>query len=356
MKYLLKSLIIIICTSLFFCEFFIYYLVISQCQYNDKIKETDRSKKITAMIIADTHLLGPHRGHWFDKLRREWQMHRSFQTSITLFQPEIVFILGDLFDEGDYVKHDDFYEYVDRFHRLFYVPRGTRIIAVPGNHDVGFHYRMHPFFTDRFEQTFNNTGVSLISIKDVHFVTINSMAMQNDRCYFCESAKEELEKVTRTLGCYKEPQSCARNTFRRNIKYSRPILMQHFPTFRVSDEVCLEHDSEKLEQYRENWEVLSKESTQLLGSALNPRLAFGGHSHHSCRLINSLGIEEFTVASYSWRNKNQPSFLLALKYCKICLHILLIHAHIYEINYIVHNALHTFSANKPNKDEAPGPP
>ena len=46
------------------------------------------------MLLADTHLLGPYRGHWFDKLRREWQMHRAFQTAITLHKPEVVFILG----------------------------------------------------------------------------------------------------------------------------------------------------------------------------------------------------------------------------------------------------------------------
>lgn len=48
------------------------------------------------MVLADTHLLGSRNGHWFDKWRREWQMHRAFQTAMTLHQPEIVFILGTL--------------------------------------------------------------------------------------------------------------------------------------------------------------------------------------------------------------------------------------------------------------------
>ena len=48
------------------------------------------------MILTDTHLLGPHNGHWLDKLRREWQMHRSFQTTMTLFRPEVVFFLGTI--------------------------------------------------------------------------------------------------------------------------------------------------------------------------------------------------------------------------------------------------------------------
>lgn len=46
-------------------------------------------------MVADTHLLGPFRGHWFDKLRREWQMKRTFATAMTLHQPEVVVFLGE---------------------------------------------------------------------------------------------------------------------------------------------------------------------------------------------------------------------------------------------------------------------
>ncbi|MBN3290763.1 MPPE1 Metallophosphoesterase, partial [Polypterus senegalus] len=55
---------------------------------------------LRVLVLSDTHLLGAINGHWFDKLRREWQMERAFQTALWLLQPEIVFILGDIFDEG----------------------------------------------------------------------------------------------------------------------------------------------------------------------------------------------------------------------------------------------------------------
>lgn len=47
--------------------------------------------------MADTHLLGPRRGHWFDKIRRESQMHRAFQAIMTLHKPEAVFFLGNFY-------------------------------------------------------------------------------------------------------------------------------------------------------------------------------------------------------------------------------------------------------------------
>lgn len=51
---------------------------------------------VKVMIIADTHLLGSRNGHWFDKLRREWQMHKAFQAAMTLHKPELVFVLGNI--------------------------------------------------------------------------------------------------------------------------------------------------------------------------------------------------------------------------------------------------------------------
>lgn len=109
-----------------------------QCTWPRKI-----DSPVRAMLIADTHLLGPIRGHWLDKLRREWQMHRSFQTAVNIFQPGIIFVLGDVFDEGDIVNQREFRRYVIRFERLFRPPSDTQMYSIIGNHDAGFHYRYH---------------------------------------------------------------------------------------------------------------------------------------------------------------------------------------------------------------------
>lgn len=36
---------------------------------------------------------------------------------------------------------EDFDNYVRRFYSLFSTPDGTELHVVPGNHDMGFHYR-----------------------------------------------------------------------------------------------------------------------------------------------------------------------------------------------------------------------
>lgn len=77
----------------------------NKCSWPDKNNQRNShaTKKLKTFFIADPHLLGPFRGHWFDKLRREWQMQRAFQASNNLLNPDVVFILGDLFDEGEIV-------------------------------------------------------------------------------------------------------------------------------------------------------------------------------------------------------------------------------------------------------------
>ena len=109
--------------------------------------------------------------------------------------------------------------------------------------------------------------------------------------------------------------------------------------YRESDEICNELDQAPDEikdiKFRERWECLSMEASeqvhkisyriviiielvnfykkkinlQLL-DILNPRLIINGHTHHGCRRIHRKDMLEFTIPSFNWRNKNNPSLLL----------------------------------------------
>lgn len=219
-------------------------------------------------------------------------------------------ILGDVFDEGNWVNDKGFEEYVERFRSIFYVPATTRIYATHGNHDVSFHYAMHPHLINRFNRAFNSSGVQLIREKKktsdgrvhvVNFVTVNSMAMEGDGCSLCNEAEFNIKEIERKL-----------QQLKKKNKYSQPIVLQHFPLFRLSDDDCLDKNSDNRDKYRERHDTLSKASTEFLSKSLQPRAYFSGHSHHYCRLQNQLGISEFTVASFNWRNLLNPSFLLAI--------------------------------------------
>ena len=300
---LIALVIAIIIGTVVFCEFLMYYVwIASFCRWPVKpSKESETTKCLKSMILADTHLLGNKRGHPFDKLRREWQMHRSFSTSVTIFDPSLIAILGDVLDEGLIASPEEFEDYVKRFHYVFPFTRDDdhRMVVVVGNHDIGFHDRVfvYPFLRERFEKRFNVSLVEDITFKGVTFVSVNSMAMDMDRCSLCEAAQEEIQKLGQRLKKQK----------------IRPILLTHFPLFRVDDRHCNDSDSapneEKTKLFREGTDCLIRESTDFLIHHLNPSLVLNGHTHHSCTTYWPT-FKEYTVASFNWRNRPDPSFLL----------------------------------------------
>ncbi|KAL1491182.1 hypothetical protein ABEB36_011820 [Hypothenemus hampei] len=302
-----------------YCEFLIYYIVQIQCGWPelDSLKAdpnitSSLDEHLKVVILADIHLLGSRHGHWFDKLRREWQMYRAFQTALTIHKPEVVFVLGDLLDEGSFCSDKEFDYYVDRFNSLFGVPDDVYLYMVVGNHDIGFHYAVQKHRKQRFDTAFNTSGVQLLTLKGSHFVLVNSIALEGDGCSFCYSAEVQLAEISKKLLCTEKHCDLKAN---RLEKYSRPILMQHYPLFRESDEQCDDFDSapmpQKRERFREKWECLSKEATYQLLKQIKPRLVLSGHTHHGCTRNLALGNGiEITMPSFSWRNKNNPNYAL----------------------------------------------
>ncbi|XP_041975755.1 metallophosphoesterase 1-like [Aricia agestis] len=294
----------------FYCEYLIYLVVVAQCAW-PTLQNADTLK---VLIIADPHLLGPFRGHWLDKWRREWQMKQAFQAIMTLHEPEVVFVLGDLFDEGEWTDHEQFKDYVDRFYNIFYVPEPTKMYVTVGNHDIGFHNRIWRGSAERFEKYLKAPSVQHIILKENHFVLLNSMALEGDNCRLCTTARRAIEKLSDSLRCAEIPSDCENGP---KFNYSKPILMQHFPLYRTSDSKCTDEDSpplpERNKQFRNKIDAISHEATEYIVAKLKPRAVFGGHTHHGCLLPHSHGDTEFleySVPSFSWRNRRNPKYML----------------------------------------------
>jgi len=43
---------------------------------------------------------------------------------------------------------------------------------------------------------------------------------------------------------------------------------------------------------------------------VQPRLVFGGHTHHGCHIEHTNGVHEYSISSFNWRNKYNPSYML----------------------------------------------
>ncbi|XP_047985428.1 metallophosphoesterase 1 homolog [Leguminivora glycinivorella] len=296
-----------------YCEFLIYYVVTAQCSWPE-LPASGGTQELKALIIADTHLLGPYRGHWLDKWRREWQMQQAYRSIMTLHRPEAVFVLGDLFDEGEWTNDIQFQDYVQRFYKLFQVDDGVTMQVVVGNHDIGFHSKIWPGSVERFNKALNSSSVKFVTIKGNHFILLNSMAMHGDSCRLCREAMFSLNRIAKSLECSKNPSEC---TEIPNFTYSQPILMQHFPLYRISDAQCTEPDAPPLplrnKKFRNRIDSLSQEATDYLTRTLKPRAVFGGHTHHGCLVHHKdkdVDFYEYSVPSFSWRNRPDPKYML----------------------------------------------
>ncbi|KAK6024434.1 Ser/Thr phosphatase family protein [Ostertagia ostertagi] len=310
--------------------------------YDDYREGRCLTNELRVFFISDTHLLGERQGHWFDKLRRyfsrlgfsvlpvdvlgvelkwEWQMYRAYQSALHLLAPDAVFFLGDLMDEGQWGDRSTFHKYADRFDSLFRSSssNGPPVHVLAGNHDIGFHYAVSPSRVEWFEKRFNRSTVDVVVIEGQPFILVTSMALHGDGCRFCYEAERELDEIAKELNCSKL-DTCEKNASHRFQSYRRPILLQHFPLFRLNDNECLrdedfdDDDPNRDDPYRPKWEALSEESTELLLQKLEPRAVFNGHSHRGCKKRWSQpagGFWEYTVNSFSWRNGNRPTFLMA---------------------------------------------
>ncbi|XP_015794577.1 metallophosphoesterase 1 isoform X1 [Tetranychus urticae] len=260
-------------------------------------------KWLRVMILTDVHLLGKRKGHPVDQFVREWEMSIAFQTAVKLRQPEMVIFLGDLLDEGLTVDQDDFNKYVERFKRTFPMTEETKKIFIVGNHDIGFHDRVayYPYLRKRWEKAFNSSLADITTVKGIKFITINSMAIEGDGFDLVQETKENLLRVEDSL--------------KKSDLPGRPIILQHFPLYRKNDDICHEIDSQKgkdrFHEFNPGLECLSPKVSEMLLNKFKPRLIFNGHIHSGCVVNHTkYDAEEWTVASFSWRNRQDPNFLL----------------------------------------------
>uniref|UniRef100_UPI00398F4231 metallophosphoesterase 1 isoform X4 n=1 Tax=Pristiophorus japonicus TaxID=55135 RepID=UPI00398F4231 len=251
--FLLLRLLALGCAAVLFCELGIYYTVLLGCGWPQLKAAAHRGQGwssppvLRALFLADTHLLGALKGHWLDKLRRM-----------------------------------DWYK------------------------------------LQRFEGVFNFTSAKVVTRKGINFVLVNSIALQGDDCSICRKVENDLQQLSLALNCSRQldPDNSSENCKEKEIfPASAPILLQHFPLYRTSDEECTGEDSASPEEkkllFREKYDTLSREASNKLLWWFHPRLILSGHTHSACTVLHGNHLAEISIPSFNWRNRNNPSFLLA---------------------------------------------
>ncbi|XP_053202011.1 metallophosphoesterase 1 homolog [Panonychus citri] len=258
---------------------------------------------VKVMILSDPHLLGKRKGHPVDQFTREWEMSIAFQLAKSIRKPDVIIFLGDLLDEGLTVDENGFDKYVDRFEKIFSIEDPIEKIFIVGNHDIGFHDRVaaYPYLRKRWEKAFNSSLAKLVTIKGIKFISINSMAIEGADFSLVQEMENYLSVVDEQLTKSNLPGD--------------PILLLHFPLYRINDDICHEIDSQKgqdrLNNFTPGVESLSKRTSDNLLERYRPRLIFNGHIHSGCVVNHTKhDSQEWTVASFNWRNRQDPNYLL----------------------------------------------
>ncbi|KAK7944860.1 hypothetical protein WMY93_000588 [Mugilogobius chulae] len=222
---------------------------------------------------------------------------KGFPNRAVALKPEIVFILGDIFDEGKWSSQKHWEDDVRRFHRMFRHSPDTELVVLVGNHDIGFHYEMDWFKLQRFEKVFNASSTRIVTKKGVNFLLVNSVALHGDGCPICQSVEKELIRLSKDLNCSLQSSGGSSSSTdscdgAQPYPPSPPIMLQHYPLYRVSDASCTGGVTEA-------------------AAVVPARLILSGHTHSGCEVIHENKYVEISVPSFSWRNRNNPSFILA---------------------------------------------
>lgn len=88
------------------------------------------------MLVADPQLIGNNEP-WITRYDSDRNLRKSFESALTIVQPEVVIFLGDLMDLGSYASDKEFQGYLERFHDIFKIPQHVHVNYIPGDNDIG---------------------------------------------------------------------------------------------------------------------------------------------------------------------------------------------------------------------------
>ena len=112
------SILMLIC--IYYANILLILLGLSQCDWPDISGRKSSDNYTNVMLLTDIHLRYDNNiFNHSENLWREYQMSWSFGLAKRTFEPEAIFILGDLFDDGINYDQKQFDNLYDKFSKLF---------------------------------------------------------------------------------------------------------------------------------------------------------------------------------------------------------------------------------------------
>ncbi|KAI5060383.1 hypothetical protein GOP47_0024803 [Adiantum capillus-veneris] len=295
--------------------------------------------QLKAMVVGDLHL-GGATTLWLDRARRDAFMKASLKRAFQTLKPHSLLVLGDVSDWGRKSTKEQWHSVILRFKDMTMPFSGLPFHVLPGNHDVGDYYQITTSLMQQFVDAFpglDDTGNEVFMIRNITFISLNAMALACEECPLYNTLKkvvEHLEVVLQTaVQSAEHTQQADLPIHSPEYASTRPILLTHLPLYREDEGVCdsadipicapwheVEGGCKSLFQsptlyhkkinYRSRIDMLSLNTSRLLLSVFKPRLVLSAHAHRFCSRAVEDGVKEITVSTFTWRNRDDPSFLL----------------------------------------------
>lgn len=289
----------LVCLALIFLWPGLFNAYASTCSWPELVPAAQQPTKqpTRALIIADPHILGNRRGK-LDLAWTDWALHSAFSALLHRHRPDVVLHLGDLFDSGRSATWSQWTAYLSRARHIFQTETPSHFTV--GNHDIGWAYRLSPSAEDRFSASVGPAN-ELFHVSNISFLKLNAMALDTRAP---RSSRGELKQML--------DQAAKSGTDRPD------VLLLHMPLYRKSDQECgrereldrtgstTTYDMDKALEPRDD--VIDAESSNMLLQRLQPRLILSGHLHTPCRFHHESGAWEFTIPTFGWRMRPDPSY------------------------------------------------
>lgn len=225
---------------------------------------------------------------------------------------------------------------MDRFKDMAKPLLGLPYHVSAGNHDIGDYYQITPTLLQQFVNSFpglDNTASAAFTIRNISFVAVNAMALACEACPMYSSVTKAVEQFSMSGRQSSLEIAQQGGLLGHSSPSERPVLLTHLPLYRGNEIVCDAVDipkcapwheveggcaslfesskSTKLHiRYRDMVDMLPLNTSNYLLSALNPSLVLSAHAHRYCNRVLGNGAREVTVSTFTWRNRDDPSFLL----------------------------------------------
>lgn len=292
--HLLVVLAVLFVGSFVYHEKVVPYTHARRCEWpvaNNKIG----TNHTNVLLVADPQLIDNHTYPGRNPLLLKLSQHtvdvyikKNYRALVESLEPDYIFFLGDLLDNGRSSEDDYFLGQVRRFERIFspsksYVKDKNVFYQVPGNHDIGWADGVNPDAVERFTDTFGNPN-SITRINNVDFVTLDTLSL---------SSKNKND---------------ASRTFLNGLETkSRPrVLLSHVPFYRdTQTQTCgpyREGGTFRLTKGYQYQTALDPELSLEVLNTIQPDVVFSGDDHDYCDIHHTelrSGAREITVKSIS---------------------------------------------------------